>query len=222
MRRILTLIISAFQLFLVCPQQTKAETKSEITDRPHEIRIGWGDQLFETLVWHNPTAFVRTLPETYQKTYHENHRYTQHLWLEYQKRHNYWFGYGAMVDLSGVLWDEVTRNGNASEIARTKACHFYNIVCMPTIRFTYYHHPYVNLYSGLGAGLCINGGTETNLRGHHTDIGWAAYICVLGISANYDRWCWSIDLGGLYAMRDLNTIFMASTRMISLGLGVRF
>lgn len=222
MKQIYLYTLTAILLLVAYPITLIAETKSDYTLRPHEIRIGWGDQLFETLIWHTPTHIVNTYSESYQKDYNENHRYNQHLWIEYQKRHNYWFSYGAMVDMSSVLWDKVNRNGKGVELSRSNA-YFYNVVCMPTIRFTYFHHPNVNLYSGLGAGFCINGGSEKNYRiGRYTDIGWAAYICLLGISANYDRWCWSLDLGGLYAMRDMNTVFLASSRMISIGLGVRF
>ena len=127
-----------------------------------------------------------------------------------------------MVDLSEVHWDDVTRNGAGVEIARSKGHYFCNAVIMPTIRFTYFHHPNVNLYSGLGIGLDINGGTETNSLGKTTDFGAAINFTVFGVSANYDRWFWTVDFGGLYALRDANTIFMASSRIINVGLGVRF
>ena len=93
---------------------------------------------------------------------------------------------------------------------------------MPTFRFTYFFHPNVNIYSGLGIGLGINGGTETNGKGRHTDVGAAVNLTVVGVSANYDRWFWTLDLGGMYSLKDANTIFMASSRIISIGLGARF
>lgn len=199
-----------------------AETKADREVWRHELRIGWGDQLFESLVWHNPTTIAKTLPESLSQTYHEDYRYNQHLWLEYQYRQNGWFSYGFMTDVSEVSWVDVTRNGRGDELSRSDRNYFYNIVLMPTIRFTYFHHENVNIFTGLGLGLGINGGTELNSKGKSTDVGMAVQISVIGVSANYKRWFWTLDFGGLYSIKNQNTVFLASSRIISVGLGVRF
>ena len=199
-----------------------AEGKWAYLNRRHEMRIGWGDQLFESLMWHNPLYRVKTMPASYRQTYHEDYHHYQHIWVEYQQRYKGWFSYGAMVDISFVDWDDVTRNGRGVEVSRDKNHYFYNLVIMPTIRFTYYHHEYVNIHSGLGFGMCINGGTEKNGKGDKTDVGAAVNFTVLGFSFNYDRWFWTVEFGGMYALRDFNTIFMASSRMINVGFGARF
>lgn len=199
-----------------------AENKwTHITQR-NELRIGWGDQLFESLIWHNPTSIITTMPDSYQQVYKENYSYNQHVWMEYQWRFTHWFSLGAMVDFSHVGWDEVTRNGKGAELNRKEEQFFYNAVIMPTIRFTYFHHENVNFYSSLGVGLDINGGTETNALGNHTDVGAAINLTVFGISANYQRWFWTIDCGGLYALKNMNTIFLMSSRIVNVGMGVRF
>ncbi len=199
-----------------------AENKwTHITQR-NELRIGWGDQLFESLIWHNPTSIITTMPDSYQQVYKENYSYNQHVWMEYQWRFTHWFSLGAMVDFSHVGWDEVTRNGKGAELNRKEDQFFYNAVIMPTIRFTYFHHENVNFYSGLGIGLDINGGTETNAFGNHTDMGAAINLTVFGISANYQRWFWTVDCGGLYALKNMNTIFLMSSRIVNVGMGVRF
>ena len=199
-----------------------AENKwTHITQR-NELRMGWGDQLFESLIWHNPTSIITTMPDSYQQVYKENYCYNQHVWMEYQWRFTHWFSLGAMVDFSHVGWDEVTRNGKGAELNRKEDQFFYNAVIMPTIRFTYFHHENVNFYSGLGVGLDINGGTETNADGHNTDVGAAVNLTVFGISANYQRWFWTVDCGGLYALKNANTIFLMSSRIVNVGMGVRF
>ena len=137
-----------------------AENRFAYLENRNELRIGWGDQLFESLMWHNPTYIVTTMPESYERLYHENYHHDQHIWLEYQWRFTRWFGLGAMFDMSEVHWDDVTRNGKGAEINRSKGHYFYNLVIMPTVRFTYFHHENVNLYSGLGIGL----GRETAVR----------------------------------------------------------
>ena len=199
-----------------------AETKWDYLNQRNEIRIGWGDQLFESLVWHNPTSITTTMPATWQQVYHEDYHYNQHLWVEYQWRFKSWFALGAMMDMSEVNWSDVVRNGKGEVISRNPHHYFFNLVFMPTIRFTYFHHPNVNLYSGLGLGLGINGGTEVNGKGRHTDVGAAINFTVFGVSANYQRWFWTVDFGGLYSLKDANTIFMASSRIINVGLGARF
>ena len=90
------------------------------------------------------------MPEHYQQTYNERFRYTQHLFVEYLYNISYWYSIGCMVDYSGVLWDEVTRNGQGVELNRTRNQHFSNIVIMPVISFSYFHSEYVALYSSLG------------------------------------------------------------------------
>lgn len=199
-----------------------SETKWDHITWRNEIRVGWGDQLFESLMWHNPTSITTTMPETFQQTYHEDYRHHQHIWLEYQYRFKHWFSLGAMMDMSEVGWDDVTRNGAGAELSRSSGHYFYNLVFMPTIRFTYFHHENVNLYSGLGIGLDINGGTETNAKGQHTEVGAAVNLTVFGVSANYKRWFWTVDFGGMYALKNANAIYMASSRIINVGLGARF
>ena len=205
-------------------KEAKAEKRHQrqVMEYRNEIRLGWGDQIFETLMWHNPTSYTLTMPTGYRRTYKENYRYHQHLWLEYQHHFNHWFALGAMVDMSEVAWDNVERNGQGIEQNRTKNQYFYNAVIMPTIRFTYYRHPNVNLYSGLGVGMDINGGTETNAKGHHTDIGAAVNITVFGVSAHYKRFFAAVDFGGMYALKNANCIFLASSRILNASIGVKF
>ena len=199
-----------------------AETKWDYLNQRNEIRIGWGDQLFESLIWHNPTSITTTMPASWQQVYHEDYHYNQHLWVEYQWRFKSWFALGAMMDMSEVNWSDVVRNGKGEVISRDPHHYFFNLVFMPTIRFTYFHHPNVNLYSGLGIGIGINGGTETNMYNHYTDIGAAVNFTVFGVSANYQRWFMTVDFGGLYSLKNANTIFMASSRIINVGVGARF
>ena len=199
-----------------------AETKWDYVNRRNEIRIGWGDQLFESLVWHNPTSVTTTMPAEATYQYKERYRHHQHLWMEYQYRFKHWFSLGAMVDMSEVGWDVVTRNGQGTELARDKKNYFYNLVIMPTIRFTYFHHPNVNIYSGLGVGMDINGGTEVDGKGRHTALGAAVNLTLVGISANYDRWFCAFDFGGMYALKNANAIYMASSRIMNVSIGARF
>ena len=55
---------------------------------PHDLRIGWGDQMFETLIWRD-RGYYRDLPGSYEASYDENYRYTQHWFVEYLYNFNY-------------------------------------------------------------------------------------------------------------------------------------
>ena len=190
-------------------------------ENPHEVRIGWGDQLFETLVWYNqphPTLY----PETYIGKYEERYRYTQHWFVEYQYRVRYWVNVGAMIDYSGVIWDKVRRNGIGEEVSSEKNCNFHNIAIMATARFTYMHSKYVLLYSVLGAGLNINTGSEIDYRGRKTTMAPALNLTVLGMSVGNEKWFGAVEFGGLYSLMNMNEVYLAGSRMFTLSVGCRF
>lgn len=188
---------------------------------PHQLRIGWGDQLFESLVWCNqfhPTVY----PESYISKYNEEYRYVQHWFAEYQYRFRYWFNVGAMVDYSGVLWDEVERNGKGDELSRKKDCNFHNISILLTMRFSYMHTKYVSLYSGLGAGVNINTGTDIDYRNRTTAVAPALSLTVLGLSVGNERWFGAVEFGGMYSLMNAYEVYMAGSRMFTASVGCRF
>ena len=187
----------------------------------HEFRVGWGDQLFETLVWYNqphPTIY----PESFIGQYEERYRYTQHWFAEYQYRVRYWFNIGAMIDYSGVVWDKVKRNGLGEEVNRDKNCNFHNIAIMATARFTYMHSKYVSLYSGLGVGLNINTGSELDYRGRKTVLAPALNLTVLGMSVGDEKWFGAVEFGGLYSLMNMHEVYLTGSRMFTLSVGRRF
>jgi hypothetical protein len=188
---------------------------------PHDIRIGWGDQLFETLVWYNQPHST-LYPESYIGQYDERYRYLQHWFVEYQYRVRYWFNVGGMIDYSGVVWDKVQRNGIGEEIKRDKNCNFHNIAIMVTTRFTYLHSKYVLLYSGLGVGLNINTGSEIDYRDRKTALAPALNLTVLGMSVGNEKWYGAVEFGGLYSLMNIQEVYLAGSRMFTLSVGCRF
>lgn len=200
---------------------TYAETVEERATRKSEIRLLVGDMLWESLIWHNaPHANYTGFPD---RDYIENNHYgwTPHLGLEYQYRWNDWLSFGAQVDYQQTVWKTQHYN-NQNTLTASESQTFYNISILPTVRFTYYHHPYVNLYSSIGIGIDINGGTEKDIYGKTTACGVALDIAVLGISAGKDRWFGTIEFGGLSAMKNKATIYMLASRIVTVGVGVRF
>lgn len=199
----------------------RAETIEQRASWKHEIRVGWGDQIFETLVWH-PTTIITSASPAQAFAYKDDFTYYQHSFISYEYRHNRWFSVGVLADLSGVSWTNVQRNGCGEIISSDPDQYFFNAVVMPTLNFTYFRHPYVNLYSGLGIGMCVNTGTEKNLAGKNTMVAPAFNLTLLGVSLNYERYFLSVEYGGMYALLNTNYIFMAKSRMFAASIGVRF
>ena len=202
-----------------------ASAQSPIPRKParkHELRLGVGDQLFESLVWQNPSHYVSNMPSAWTKTYKENYRYTQHWFLQYNYNVFDWLGVGAMADASGCLWDAVLRDGTSMELSREKNCSFWNLSIMPMLRFWWFHTTMVSMYTSIGAGLNVNGGSETDTNGKHTACGVALDLALIGLQIDWERYCAFVELGGLYSLKNTNTIFMFNSRIVSLGVGVKF
>ena len=188
---------------------------------PHEVRIGWGDMLFEMLVWHE-SAYPTALPEEYMAIYNEQFRYTQHWFAEYMYNASYWYSIGCMLDFSGVLWDEVTRNGHGQVLTREKNHWFSNISIVPTIRFSYYRSPYVSLYSSLGVGLNINTGSELDFKGRRTAMVPVVNISLLGVRVGHGRWFGAVELGGMISLLSTNEVYMLGSRVFTASFGYCF
>lgn len=187
---------------------------------PHELRIGWGDQMFETLVWRE-VGYPVGIPSTYQGIYQENFRYTQHWFAEYMYNVNYWYGIGMLFDYSGVLWDNVTRNGEGKVMNTVDNRCFHNISIMPVIRFSYMHTEYISLYSALGIGLNLNTGTEIDYKGRTTALAPVMNISLLGLRVGKGRWYGIMELGGMLSLVDTNEIYMFGSRIFTASVGCR-
>ena len=200
-------------LILFLPLTLQAEDMTSRLWHKHEIRVGYGDCMYETMVWHNsPTYF--TLEQTY------DYQYTGHIFGEYHHRPNAWFSYGGQVDYQQVFWirQELNEGGEFDFID----CNFVDVSLIPTIRFTFYWSDWVNLYCGLGAGLLINGGTERDYKGRLIACAPVLDLSLLGVSVGRDIVFGTFEIGGLFSLSDANTIYMIGSRIFSASIGVRF
>ena len=187
---------------------------------PNLLRVGWGDQMFETLIWRD-LGHISHLPEDYEAKHDENFRYTQHWFVEYLYRLSYRYSLGFMVDYSGVLWDNVLRNGKGQELEREKNRSFHNIAIVPTVRFAYYRHEYVSLYSAIGAGININTGTEWDHYQRKTAVAPALNITLLGACVGKGRYYGAVEIGGLFSLANSEEVYMLGSRIFTASVGVR-
>ena len=187
---------------------------------PHHLRVGWGDQLFETLIWRD-LGHQNDLPQDYEAKYDENFRYTQHWFVEYLYRLNYRYSFGLLMDYSGVIWDNVLRNGKGEELGREANREFHNIAIVPTVRFSYKRYEYVSLYSAIGVGLNVNTGTELDYKGRETVVAPAINITLLGVSFGKGRWYGALEVGGLFSLNSSEEVYMLGSRIMTASVGVR-
>ena len=161
----------------------------------HEVRIGWGDSMYESAVFYN----------SYSRS---NYRYSGHLFGEYQYHFNHFLSAGLQLDWEKVSWNDGE--------------YFTNLSILPDVRFTYFHRPWVNMYSGLGIGLCVNSGTDVDYKGRTTACSPCVGLTAFGISVGRNGWFGSFEIGGLNALVGTNEIYMAGSRLLSISFGYRF
>ena len=110
-------------LLMLSVQALMAGTPPE---RPHQVRVGWGDMLFETV------AFPGAASEKGGKGF------TGHLFAGYQYSLTPNFSVGGQLDFEGIFLADMKN---------------YDLIVMPTIRFIYLDTEWVELHSGIGIGM---------------------------------------------------------------------
>lgn len=197
MKRVFLLIFAFVSVLSV-----EAMTKDSLALSHHEFRLGWGDMLYETAMYH-------------ADHYTGNYRYTGHIFATYQYRFLPWLSAGIDVDYEHVFWQK-------SSAEQKTDVNFFNLCFIPQLRFTYYWSKYVNLYSGIGCGLLINGGNELNFRGQKTAFAPVIELTALGVQVGDNHWFGTVELGGLNSMSSLTDFYMLGSRLFSISLGYRF
>lgn len=158
------------------------------------VRVGAGDSLFESLVFH-------PADETAHYTY------SGHWFADFHYKLTRVVSVGGQLDWQSICWDR-------SDGPRLKN---YDLSILPTVRFTWLDRKWVRLYSSLGAGLLVawdnDGGREAapvfNLNG-------------IGIQFGDGPWCGSADLGFMVSLKNVNHIYLMGARILSVGVNYRW
>lgn len=197
------------------PMAMHAETKETRDQQRHEFRIGYGDPMFETMRWKDEPNKLG-VPMNVRQDY----RYTGHIYGEYMYRVNSWLGVGGQLDFGATTFKYNTYKLNdAGEqyLASSDPRYFYDVCLMPSVRFTYFHHEWVNLYSGLQLGVGIHG----DYKGR-AECGAAFGITALGLSVGRDHWFGTFEFGGLSNIQSLTAIYTLWTKWFNVSVGYRF
>lgn len=187
-----------------------------------EISVGWGDQMFETLIWHEIQPPFGQVPDEEVLNIKQNYKYYQHAFLSGYFNVRKWFSLGLMLDFSGVCWETADYKGNGDFIAKTSDERFMNICLIPQMRFNYMNKQYVSLHTGFGLGMNVNTGTEKDYLGRQTVVAPAFYLDLIGVKACYKNFFGAVDLGGIISLQNQTEIYLLGSRMFSVSLGVQF
>lgn len=203
MRRILLITIFCISTLLV-----SASSQSAWDGLQHEVRVGWGDPIFESAMKYElPHISKANTDVTYL---------TGHFFAEYQYHCLSWLSTGMIVDYSGEGWHDKRETDH-----RNHNC--YNVSILPTIRFTYYRTSWVSLYSAIMAGVTINGGTEYSHVTHQKTICYPGVgLTALGVQVGQKGFYGAAEIGGLSALKSMNDIALFSSRMLTVSFGYKF
>lgn len=180
----------------------------------HEVRLGIGDMMFETLIWHD------NVHKPYAGIEDTDYEYTPHFSAEYSYNILKWLSVGLIFDIQYTGWRRSVYD-LGYPIAESRE-NFYNIAFLPTLRFNYFRRPHVGLYSAVSAGVDINGGSEKDGFGRNAVCCFAADVRLLGLRAGGGRWWGFVEVGGLAAMQNSNIIYMMGSELIRAGLSCKF
>lgn len=180
-----------------------AATGSAQTPSRHEVRLGWGDMLFETMAFHPSSThqFPAGRPAGFPYKETRDYGYTGHIFAEYRYHFSKLFSLGMQTDFEGIFW--TTETGFRSRN--------YNLTLLPNVRFTYFRREWVRLYSGLGAGLLVAFDNE-----RHAEAAPALNLNFLGVQVGRGPWSGSVELGLMAALKSGNDIYMLGSRLVSI------
>lgn len=205
-----------FLLSIFVFSSTKALTLEQRLEHRHEVSVGYGEQLCDAF---SPKG---KLIGMVQPRHYFNQKITGNIYAEYMYQINKLISFGINFNFNAwksdykedavPIFAETGNYGhNDSRIGTEK---YYTYSFLPTIRFTYFNHPNVNLYSGLSIGATMFG-TVGEISGM-----LALDVCALGVAFGDKQWFGNVEVGALCS--SLLLVNFLPTRIVSVGLGYRF
>lgn len=238
MKKCIVILLLFFSWISVIPLMAENNVLStDFVHGRHSLRLGWG---LGTKHLYNDYADLNTIiPPSYLPrtaiqgmTAAEAHEYLMnyrditvgnpqqfgHLLLGYRYNVNSWFSTGVEIDWL-YSWRHYEFKNGYGDIVSKSLANLHQLTLMPTVRFTYYHHPLVELYSGLGLGYTIY--ASESLITH----GLTLYPTLFGINVGNQHWYAEIELGGMATLTNSwfsNPGILFSSRILSVAIGYRF
>lgn len=199
------LIITLLGIVLLC-QAVFASAQPR-----HQVRLGWGDPLFETMAFHEGASPVGEFVRTH------DYCYTGHFFAEYLYRLTKVVSLGIQTDLEGIFWKETQTDAYRKPIGPSSSSRNYDLSILPTVRLTFLDTPWVQLYAGGGIGLMTAFDNARNL-----ELAPVLSLTPFAIQVGKGPWSGSLELGGLTSLKSDNKIYMLCSRLVSVSVNYRW
>lgn len=171
----------------------------------HQLRLGWGDMLFETMAFHPGYAQNGTRMSDFG--------YTGHFFAEYRYHLTRVVSVGLQGDMEGIFWKETPCDDMRTPIGSPTASRNYDAILLPNLRFTFLDTPWVDLYAGLGMGALLAFDNRKQV-----ELAPAVNLNLLGIQVGKGPWSGSLELGALTALKNDNKVYMVGSRLVSVSI----
>ena len=183
----------------------QAARPDRVPQTHHQLRLGWGDMLFETMAFHPGYAQNGTRMSDFG--------YTGHCFAEYRYHFTRVVSVGLLGDLEGIFWKETPCNEMRTPIGAPAASRNYNATLLPNLRFTFLDTPWVDLYAGLGMGVLLAFDNRKQF-----ELAPAVNLNLLGVQVGKGPWSGSLELGALTALKSDNQVYMVGSRLFSVSI----
>ena len=180
----------------------------------HQVRLGWGDPLFETLAFHpslkGEYASSASIPAGFTREETFSYGYTGHIFGEYLYRCSKVVSVGVQLDVEGIFWQKANFDAAHQMVGEAVPVRNFDIDIIPTVRFTYLDTRWVRLYSGVGLGVLLAFDNAGEFGAAPT-----LNLNFLGVQVGKGHWGGAFELGMLNALRDSYHIYQLGTRLMS-------
>ena len=208
---------------------------SEFNHGRHALRLGWGlgsnhpyknyinttsgDPIDPIEAIQGMTsAEAHAFLQSYRKTANAQYSNWGHLFLAYQYNFNHWSSVGLELDWLHCQYLFDYQDGYGVLVERARTSYLNQMTIMPTVRFTYFRRPLVQLYSGLGLGYTFS---VESFVSH----GFTFSPTLFGVNVGNEHWFAEVELG---AMTTVSTSWLGTTdllfssRILSAAIGYRY
>ena len=175
----------------------------------HQVRLGWGDMLFETLSYHAGYGADGTRMSDFG--------YTGHFFAEYDYRFTPVVSAGFQADIEGIYFTETPCDALRQPTGESIRSHNQFLSLLPQVRFTYFDKGLVELYSGLGVGVLLAFDNR-----HRLEAAPEVGLTLLGVGVGNEHWGGAVELGGLNALLHANRVYMLGSRLLSVSVHYRW
>ena len=201
----------------------------------HSLRIGWGlgsnhpyknyinttsgDPIDPIEAIQGMTsAEAHDFLQRYRKTANTQYSNRGHLFLAYQYKFNHWLSAGVELDWLSCHYLFDYQDGYGVLVERARTSYLDQMTIMPTVHFTYFCRPLVELYSGLGLGYTLS---VESFVSH----GFTVSPTLFGVNVGNEHWFAEVELGGMVTVTTSwigNPEILFSSRIVSAAVGYRF